>query len=153
MKAKSIALTAAVCVAGVLMCYASSEMGSWKLNQGKSKFPPGVRKNTSVVYSASGDQIKVTTDGSEADGKPVHTEWTGKFDGKDYPLSGDPSADARAYTRVNQNTLELVSKKDGRLTSTARVVMSPDGKTRTVTVVAHTPNGKTLTYTAVYDKE
>ena len=100
-----------------------------------------------------GDQIKVTTDGTEANGKAVQTEWTGKFDGKDYPLKGDPSADARAYKRVNVHTLELVSKKDGKVVSTARIAMAPDGKTRTVTVTAHTPDGKTVTYSSEYDKE
>jgi hypothetical protein len=153
MRARSISLCAAVCLAGALMGYASSEMGTWKLNEGKSKFPAGARKNTTVTYSAAGDQTKVTTDGTEADGKPVHTEWTGKFDGKDYPLTGDPLADARAYKRVNAHTLELVSKKDGKVVSTGRVAMSPDGKTRTVTVTMHNAAGKTLSYTAEYDKE
>src|SRR6185369_12002699 len=82
MRARSISLCAAVCLVGALMCYASSEMGTWKLNEAKSKLPAGIRKNTSVTYSAAGDQIKVTTDGTEPDGKAVHTEWTGMFNGK-----------------------------------------------------------------------
>jgi hypothetical protein len=135
------------------MCFASSEMGTWKLNEAKSKLPAGARKNTSVTYSAAGDRIKVTTDGVEADGKSVQTEWTGKFDGKDYPLTGDPSADARAYKRINAHTLELVSKKGGKVVSMARIAMSPDGKTRTVTVTVHDAAGKKLTYTSEYDKE
>ena len=153
MRARSFSLCAAICLAGVLMCYASSEMGTWKLNEAKSKLPAGIRKNTSVTYSAAGDQIKVTTDGTEADGKAVHTEWTGMFNGKDYPLTGDSLADARAHKRVNANTLELITKKDGKVVGTARIVMSPDGTTRTLTVNMHTPAGKTLTYTAEYDKE
>ena len=153
MRARSISLCAALCLAGALMCYASSEMGTWKLNEAKSKLPAGARKNTSVTYSAAGDKIKVTTDGTEADGKPVQTEWTGNFDGKDYPLTGDPSADARAYKRINTHTLELVNKKGGKVVSTGRIAMSPDGKTRTVTVSVHGAAGKTLSYTAEYDKE
>jgi hypothetical protein len=47
------------------------------------KFGPGATKNSTVVYEAAGDSVKVTTDGTSGDGKPVHTEWTGKFDGKD----------------------------------------------------------------------
>ena len=153
MRARSISLCAALCLAGALMCYARSEMGTWKLNEAKSKLPAGARKNTSVTYSAAGDKIKVTTDGTEADGKPVQTEWTGNFDGKDYPLTGDPSADARAYKRINTHTLELVNKKGGKVVSIGRIAMSPDGKTRTVTVKVHGAAGKTLSYTAEYDKE
>lgn len=153
MRARSFSLCAALCLVGAVLCFASSEMGTWKLNEAKSKLPAGARKNTSVTYSAAGDQIKVITDGMEADGKPVQTEWTGKFDGKDYPLKGDSSADTRAYKRINAHTLELVNKKDGKVVSMARIAMAPDGKTRTVTVTVHDAAGKTLTYTSEYDKE
>jgi hypothetical protein len=74
-------------------------------------FPSGATKNTMVVYAGAGDQVKVTADGTAADGKPVQTEWTGMFDGKDYPLSGDPNADSRSYTKINDHTLELTNKK------------------------------------------
>jgi hypothetical protein len=153
MNARKTVLTLALCLAGVLACYASPQMGTWKLNEAKSKFPPGTRKNTTVVYSAVGDEVKVTTDGTESDGKPSHTEWTGKFDGKDYPLTGDPSADTRSYKTINDRTMELTNKKDGKVTSSGRIVISPDGKTRTLTVKGNTPDGKSFTYTAVYDKE
>ena len=55
-------------------------------------------------------------DGTDAEGKPTHNEWTGKFDGKDYPLTGDPSADTRSYKVVNDNTTDLTNKKDGKVT-------------------------------------
>ncbi|MGA7313947.1 MAG: hypothetical protein WBX22_08230 [Silvibacterium sp.] len=50
-----------------------------------------------VVYEAAGDSVKVTTGRTGRDGKPSHTEWTGKFDGKSYPLTGHSSADSRSY--------------------------------------------------------
>jgi hypothetical protein len=152
MKVRKIALTLALCLAGVAVCYASPQMGTWKLNEAKSKFPAGATKNTTVVYSAAGDQIKVTTDGTNGDGKPVQSEWTGEFDGKDYPLAGDASS-TRSYKQVNARTLELTNKKDGKVTSTGRAVVSADGKTRTVTLTWTTSDGKTATSTAVYDKQ
>ena len=75
--------------------------------------------------------MKVTVDGIAADGKPTHNEWTGKFDGKDYPITGDPVSDTRAYKPVNDHTLGLAEKKAGTITNTGRVVVSADGKTRT----------------------
>src|SRR5450631_4584627 len=75
----------------------NASMGSWKLNEAKSKIPAGVGKNTTVVYSAAGSDIKVTTDGVNAAGQPTHTEWTGKFDGKPFRVTGDPNVDYRAY--------------------------------------------------------
>ncbi len=100
-----------------------------------------------------GDNVKVTVDGTAADGKPTHNEWTGKFDGKDYPLIGDPSADMRSYKKVDDRTIELTNKKDGKVTAEGRVVVSADGKTRTVTVSATDAKGNKVKYTGVYDKQ
>jgi hypothetical protein len=153
MRARTIALTLAVCLAGVAVCYASDpNMGTWKLNEAKSKFSPGVTKNTTVVYEAAGDMVKVTTDGTSGDGKPLHTEWTGKFDGKDYPIAGDPSS-TRSFVKVNDHTLKLTVKKDGKVTSSGNIVVSADGKTRTVNLSGTSADGKKMTTSAVYDKQ
>ena len=152
MKVKKIALTLALCLAGAAACYASPQMGTWKLNDAKSKFSAGSTKNTTVVYAPAGDQVKVTTDGTDANGKPVQTEWVGKFDGKDYPLTGDAST-TRAYKKIDGRTLELTNKKDGKVTSTGRAVVSADGKSRTVTIKGTNSDGKKFSYTAVYDKQ
>ena len=82
----------------------------------------------------------------------MHSNWTGKFDGKDYSVTGDPNSDARSYTRVNDRTLNLTVKKGGKVTVTGRVVVSADGKSRTVNVSGTTPKGKKFKNTAVYDK-
>ena len=153
MRKRSIALTIATCFAALTLCFASPQMGTWKLNEAKSKFPPGAPKNNMVVYEAAGDSIKVTVDGVDAQGKATHNEWTGKFDGKNYPLTGDPSGDSRAYKKISDNKLELTNKKDGKVTATGTIVVSADGKTRTVTVSATDPAGKKVHYTAVYDKQ
>lgn len=152
MKTRTIALTIAMWFA-VTLCFASPQMGTWKLNEAKSKFPPKSPKNTMVVYEASGDNIKVTVDGIDADGKPTHNEWTGKFDGKDYPLTGDPISDTRAYKKVGDNKLELTNKKDGKVTISGTIVISADGKSRTVTISGTDAAGKKVHSTAVYDKQ
>ena len=97
-------------------------------------------------------QVKVTGDGVDANGKPMHVEWSGKFDGKDYPVTGDPNGDTRSYRRVNDRTLEVTIKKNGKVTVTARTVVSADGKSRTASVSGTTPEGKRFKNTAVYDK-
>ena len=90
-------------------------MGTWKLNEAKSKFAPGVPKNHTVVYETAGDNVKVTVDGTDKDGKSTHNEWTGKFDGKDYPVTGDPTSDMRSYKKVGDRVLKLTVKKMERL--------------------------------------
>ncbi len=154
MKTKTIVLTLALCFLAVAVSFASDpNMGTWKLNEAKSKIPAGAPKNHTVVYEAAGDSVKVTVDGVNGEGKPTHNEWTGKFDGKDYPLVGDPGADTRSYKKVNDRKMELTNKKGGKATTTGRIVVSADGKSRTVTVSGTDAMGMKVEYTAVYDKQ
>lgn len=153
MKARSIALTLALCLIGAMSLAQSPQMGTWKLNETKSKIPAGMMKNTAVVYLADGDNVKVTTDGVDGAGKPIHTEWTGKFDGKDYPLTGDPSADARSYKQVNDHTLTIKQTKGGKVVTTGKIVISPDGKTRLLTIKTKDAAGKDVSASSAYDKE
>jgi hypothetical protein len=128
-------------------------MGTWKLNEAKSKLSPGSPKNTTVVYEAVGDNVKVTVDGIGSDGKPTHNEWTGKFDGKDYPVTGDPNSDMRSYTKIDDRTLGLNVKKGGKVTISGRIVFSADGKTRTVTVSGTDSTGKKFESNSIYEKQ
>jgi RNase P/RNase MRP subunit p29 len=153
MKAKISVLTLALCFLAGAVCFASdSQMGTWKLNEAKSKLAAGMPKNSTIVFEASGDSIKVTIDGTDSAGKPTHNEWTGKLDGKDYPVTGDPNSDARSYKQVDDHTLEFSIKKGGKVTISGRVVVSADGKTRTATANGTDPQGKTFKSTSVYDK-
>ncbi len=153
MKMKTIGLTLAFCfLAGATCCAADPQMGTWKLNEAKSKITPGTAKNTTVIYKSMFGQVKVTSDGIDANGKPAHNEWSGKFDGKDYPVTGDANSDTRSYTKVNDRTLNLAVKKGGKVTVTGRIVVSADGKSRTASVSGTTPKGKKFKNTAVYDK-
>jgi hypothetical protein len=154
MKTRSIVLTIVVCLVGLSLSFAqNSHMGTWKLNEAKSKIPAGMMKNTTVTYAEAGDSVKVTTDGTGGDGSALQTEWTGKFDGKDYPLTGDPTADTRSYTKVDDHTLTLENKKGGTVTTSGKIVVSADGKTRTLTTSGKNSAGKKVTSKALYDKQ
>jgi hypothetical protein len=154
MKARAMILTVALCFVGVAVCFAADTfIGTWKLNEAKSKLSPGAPKNSTVVYEAAGDSMKVTIDGTDSDGKPTHNEWTGKFDGKDYPVTGDPSSDSRALKKIDDHTLTLTVKKGDKVTTTGRIVLSADGKTRTVTTSGTNAKGDKVTSTAVYDRQ
>lgn len=154
MKPRAIALTLAVLFAGVAVCFAAdANMGTWKLNEAKSKLSPGLPKNNTVVYAPAGDNVKITVDGIGSDGKPTHNEWTGKFDGKDYPVTGDPDSDTRSYKKIDDRTLALTVKKGNKATLTVRIVVAADGKSRTVTVSGTDAKGNKVASTAVYDKQ
>lgn len=154
MKTRTIILTLALCFIGIAVVFADdANIGTWKLNEAKSTFAAGATKNSTVVYEAAGDNVKVTVDGTDKDGNPVHSVWTGKYDGKDYPVTGDPSIDTRSLKRIDGHTLELTGKKNGKVVNSGRIVVSADGKTRTVTTTTTDSTGKKLKSTAVYDKQ
>jgi endonuclease YncB( thermonuclease family) len=154
MKARSVVFALALCFIGAALSFAENpNMGTWKLDEAKSHIPAGFMKNSTVVYAADGDNVKVTTDGTDRDGKPMHTEWTGKFDGKDYPLSGDPTADSRSYRKLNERVLLLANKKDGKAVTSGRIIVSADGKTRTLKVSGTDSSGKKVSSEAVYEKQ
>ena len=154
MKAIVIAVTLAVLSAGAVVCLADNpNMGTWKLNEAKSKLSPGAPKNHTVVYEAAGDKVKVTVDGTDSAGNPTHNEWTGKFNGRYYRVTGDATSDMRSYRKINNRTLALTAKKGAKVTLTGRIVVSADGKSRTVTTSGTDANGKRVRGKAVYDKQ
>ena len=128
--------------------------GNWKLDLAKSKFDPGPPPkgpNFSKIEAMPGG-LKFTNDGVNAEGKPTHNEWSGKFDGKDNPVKGDPNRDTAALKKINDYTIEIVNKKDGKVTTTSRVSFSKDGKTRSQTTTGTNAQGQKVNNATVYGK-
>ena len=147
-------LTLVMLFVGLTICSAQNpSLGTWKLNEAKSKIPAGSPKNSTVTYEATGDSIKGTIDGVDGQGKPTHSEWTGKFDGKDYPVSGDPTSDTRAIKQIDDHHYQLTVKKTGKVTLTGKAVIAADGKSRTVTVSGMDSMGMKTEAVSVYDKQ
>jgi hypothetical protein len=139
--------------AAVVVCFAADvNIGTWKLNNVKSKNVSD-ENNFAMVIAAAGDSVTISEDGVDDKGKPWHDEWTGKFDGKDYAVTGDPDTDTRAYKPVNDHTLAVSEKKGGRIVATGRVVYSADGRTRTVTETVANATGVKTRVTEVFEKQ
>ena len=99
------------------------------------------------------DKIKVTVDGVDKDGKPTHSVWIGKFDGKGYPLKGNLTYDSVAYKVVNDRANDITTWKDGKMAWSGKIEVAKDGKSRTVTVNGTGADGKKFKGKAVYNKE
>lgn len=154
MKTKTRSLALLILAAAAGLCFAAGDdafMGTWKLNESKSKIPEGAPKNETVVYAQNGDEVTITVDGMDA-GKTVHHVWTGKFDGKEHAAQGSDMHNARAYTKVDEHTLTYTVMNDGKKIGDGKVVIAADGKSRKVTET-DTLHGKQLKSVAVYDKE
>ncbi len=156
MKARTAVLTLVLCLIASAVCFAAENpsMGTWKLDEAKSKIAPGAAKNTTVTYTAAGDEVKVTTEGVDGSGKPVTGVWTGKMDGKDYPVTGDPRTDMRSVKESDKGYhLDITNKKDGKVVGTATVRIAKDGKSRTLTTKGKDAQGKEVSNTYVYEKQ
>ena len=154
MKTRIAVVAVALSFLATAACFAANpHMGTWKLNEAKSKIPPEMGKNSTVVYSEAKDKVKVTIDGVDKDGKPTHSVWVGKFDGKAYPVKGNLSYNSVAYKVVNDRTNDITAMKDGKTAWTGRITVAADGKSRTVTINGTDADGKKFKGKAVYDKE
>jgi hypothetical protein len=154
MKTKTTLVALLISGIAASLCLAADDafMGTWKLNEAKSKIGAGMPKNDTVVYAQTGEDVTITVDGTDGS-KAVHHVWTGKFDGKDYAAKGSDMHSTRAYTKVDAKTLTYKVKKDGKDVGTGKVVVSADGKSRTVTETNTGKDGKDATTNAVYDKQ
>ena len=84
MKTKTTVSALRISAVAASLCLAADDafMGTWKLNESKSKIPASAHKNTTVFYAQSGEEVTITGDGVGPFGKPVHHTWTGKRDGE-----------------------------------------------------------------------
>jgi hypothetical protein len=120
-------------------------VGTWKLDTAKSKYSPGPTPKSQVAVLEPVDGgMKVVSDRVEADGKKVHFEWTAKFDGKDYAVTGDPARDAVSVKKIDDYTLDITNKKGGKTTTTIHAVYAKDGKSRVETVTGTDAQGRKI---------
>jgi hypothetical protein len=146
-----VALSLAVSVVGL---GSDVTVGTWKLSLAKSAYNPGPPPKSSVVkIEAVGDQVKITTDLVDAQGKLTHDEWVGRYDGKDYPAIGNPNYDSRFYRKIDGYTFDTSAKKEGKIRTTSKLVYSRDGKTRSITTTGLNVKGQEISQTVVYDRQ
>jgi hypothetical protein len=133
---------------------ADSNVGTWKLNLDKSKYSPGpAPKSATLTIEAQDGGIKYTSHGENAQGAPIHVEFTAKYDGQDNPVTGSPDFNSIALKRIDTDTIEATIKKDGMVMGTSRTVISHDGQTRTLTSKGKNAAGQDVNNVVVYDKQ
>jgi hypothetical protein len=129
-------------------------VGTWKLNLAKSNDNAAAtfRSGTAKIELREGG-INIAVDLTGAQGERIHSEVTAKYDGRDYPVTGDPYSDTISINRIDPNHVNTTWKKAGRVVTTAQNVVSTDGKTWTETIVTKDAQGRDIMIVAVYDKQ
>jgi hypothetical protein len=128
-------------------------VGTWKLNLAKSTFSPGpAPKAVTLRYEAAGQGLKVTVDSEAATGQ-TKWEYQAGFDGKDYPITGNPQADMISMKRLTSTSTEAAFKKGGKATTTSARAVSADGKTLTITTTGTNTEGKKVHDVQVFERQ
>lgn len=149
----SLLLAVAMVAIGGTASAGDNWVGTWKVNAAKSEFGSNSIRTQSLTFEATPAGIKLTAEGTDAQGQPMRTGYTSKFDGKDVPWEGNPMADMASPKKIDDNTYENTWKKGGKAIATAKVAVSKDGKTLTVTTDGTDQQGAKVHTVAVYDKQ
>ncbi len=138
-------------VGGTALTQSSDPLiGSWKLNVEKSKGA----KSGSTTIEAVGQGVRFTVDLEGADGTVSHWSFTGNYDGKDNPVTGNsPWGNSAALTRVDARTIRITSKQAGKVMTTSMIVLSADGKTRTTITRGTDLKGQPVDVVSLYEKQ
>ena len=119
-------------------------VGTWKLNLEKSHFGGPPTRNLVHKWTWDG----ATLSHSIGENKP---NWSAKFDGKPYPVSGAENGSVR-LTRVDAYTTQLI-ETNGKVTSNFRQVVSKDGNTLTITRKSTNEAGQPVVDIEVFDRQ
>jgi hypothetical protein len=130
--------------------------GTWRMNTAKSKYNPGpAPQSLTIVIESDENNYKLDATGTDGNGKPLHVQYSAKFDGKDYPATGieGGGADIVSIRRIDANTIETMQKKDGRVVMLILSKVSKDGKTWTSPWSGKNAEGKDVHNVVVFDKQ
>jgi hypothetical protein len=90
--------------------------GAWRTEKINSISTNGL----TVTYQGTADGLKMSD--------PNGNSYDAKFDGKDYPINGDPGHTMVSLKRVGNDTIEETDKRDGKIVGVYRMTVSKDGK-------------------------
>lgn len=128
--------------------------GSWTANLAKStRDPHHLFQSASLRFEFDGALLRLTSGGVNMAGKPVSSTIELHVDGKEYAAPGAPAGVVVATRRVDQRTLEVVSKRDGRVIGRGTNQVSSDGKTLTANVAGTDAKGRNFESVVVFDRD
>jgi hypothetical protein len=129
-------------------------VGTWKLNPGKSTFKAGPAiTNQTRTYSQSGNEITLDMKSVAADGKETTAHTTYHFDGKTYPVTGNPDYDSLIGKQLNSHMAQFTLKKGDKVIGRTTRTVSKDGKKLTTTTHETLASGEKSDNVLVFEKQ
>jgi hypothetical protein len=129
--------------------------GTWQADPASSSRGQAspYKRVTLTIAPTADDGLTVVYDMVGVRGGVTHLEWTGRFDGRDYPVQGADTVLTNAYRRVDDHSYVIDVRVDGVSAATARATVSPDGQILTVTQQQRDAEGRLVTTKTVYRRK
>jgi len=125
--------------------------GIWKLNLAKSDIPP-ITKSQVLTIETDGFNVTMTEELTNDNDELLIISLTGSFDGNENEVKGTPFADTVSFRLLNQNSIEGIAKKDGRICVKEEAVLLEDRNTVNVTYLIFDQNGNTTKYFGNFER-
>lgn len=108
--------------------------GTWHLNVAKSRFASSAKEQSETrTYSIAGNKITMKSNSKNMSGKAMSFSYSASWDGKWYPMVGNPNADRISLTAVSDREIKASSQLHGKPSAESRATVSADGKHLTLT--------------------
>ena len=125
--------------------------GIWKLNLSKSDIPP-ITKSQILNIETDGFNVTMTEELTNDNDELLIISLTGSFNGNENEVNGTPFADTVSFQLLNQNTIEGIAKKDGRICVKEKAVLLEDRNTVNVTYLMFDQNGISTKYFGYFER-
>lgn len=125
--------------------------GIWKLNLAKSDIPP-ITKSQLLTIETDGMKVTMTEELINDKDEILTISLTGSFDGKDNEVNGTPFADTVSFRLFDQDLIEGIAKKDGRICVKERAVLLDDRNTVNVTYLSFDQDGNSIKHFGYFER-
>jgi hypothetical protein len=137
-----------------------ASVGTWKLNEAKSKFAKGQEeKDYTIVVTVAGDTRTVSVNGIGGfygPGKPMSFKFTVPLAGGplNYSENPPPAGLTDVMKKIDDRTSDIISTMNGKQIAMEHIVISPDNKTMVIKVSGvDSQTGQAFKNVEVYDRQ
>ena len=103
--------------------------GTWHLNAAKSKFASSAKEQSETrTYNVSHGKVAMKSSSKDPSGKALNFSYSAGYDGKWYPMVGNPNADRISLKVVSDREVKASSQLHGKPSVESTATVSTDGK-------------------------